>query len=476
MMDIDEDDSSPAPPPQLSRRKKPRTSDLTEASDHASPAAVGREDNGSDNNSVNDEDDDVDVGSNRYRRLPVFGEHKRAVSSVKFAPSRYTKEGGALVATASASSFIKLWDLNASTLRGDVESTGNSGDGEGGEGDDHPSTAHLNRRGRKKSTPLEYSTLFLGHSRGVNDLCWNPVSPLLASASDDKTVRLWDALTGDALVEFRGHDNFVFCVSMHHALLASGSFDETVKLFDVRSGECVSTLPAHSDPVTAVAFNRDGTCIASASHDGLIRVWDVATSECLKTIFAAGNPPVASVTYSPNGKFLLASTLDSCIRLWPVNKIGASTCAKAYRDEKLHVNTKYSVVSTFTHDGNVLTGSETGQPVLYDLQSRRVLQTLRGHSDVVLAVSAHDKLPLLCSGGMTADRKVLFWMPRDDNNEDDEHKGDSQATREDLGREPSARAAGSLEPSTASGGTERQASSPGMDPPEPKRVKTAHDE
>lgn len=123
-----------------------------------------------------------------------------------------------------------------------------------------------------------------------------------ASGSDDKTVRLWDCISGEALVEFRGHDNFVFCVSMHHSLLASGSFDETVKLFDIRSGECVSTLPAHSDPVTAVAFNRDGTCVASASHDGLIRIWDVGTSECLKTIFASGNPPVASVTYSPNGK------------------------------------------------------------------------------------------------------------------------------------------------------------------------------
>lgn len=39
------------------------------------------------------------------------------------------------------------------------------------------------------------------------------------------------------------------------------SFDETVKLWDVRCGECVATLPAHSNPVTGVDFNRDGTCI-----------------------------------------------------------------------------------------------------------------------------------------------------------------------------------------------------------------------
>jgi WD40 repeat protein len=77
-------------------------------------------------------------------------------------------------------------------------------------------------------------------------------------------------------------------------------------------------------------------------------------------------------------------------------------------------------VSDFTHDGNILTGSETGRPVVYDLQSRQVIDTLRGHSDVVLAVSAHDKLPLLCTGGMTADRKVHFWMRRDDDDEEEE--------------------------------------------------------
>ena len=115
------------------------------------------------------------------------------------------------------------------------------------------------------------ATLF-GHSRGINDVCWsNGNDPFVATASDDKTLRLWDAQTADALVEFRGHDNFVFCCQFNPAsnLLVSGSFDETVKLWDVRSGECVSTLPAHSDPVTAVSFNRDGTCVVSASHDGL---------------------------------------------------------------------------------------------------------------------------------------------------------------------------------------------------------------
>lgn len=64
----------------------------------------------------------------------------------------------------------------------------------------------------------------------------------------------------------------------------SGSFDETVKIWDIRSGTCIKTLPAHSDPVSAVSFNRDGTLITSSSYDGLIRIWETASGQCIKTL------------------------------------------------------------------------------------------------------------------------------------------------------------------------------------------------
>lgn len=55
---------------------------------------------------------------------------------------------------------------------------------------------------------------------------------------------------------------------------ASGSFDETMRVWDVRSGKCLREVPAHSDPVTAVDFNYDGTLLLSSSLDGLLRIWD----------------------------------------------------------------------------------------------------------------------------------------------------------------------------------------------------------
>jgi COMPASS component SWD3 len=53
-------------------------------------------------------------------------------------------------------------------------------------------------------------------------------------------------------------------------MVASGCFDETVRVWDVKTGNCLKTLPAHSDPVTSVTFNRDGMLIATSSYDGLM--------------------------------------------------------------------------------------------------------------------------------------------------------------------------------------------------------------
>ena len=67
-------------------------------------------------------------------------------------------------------------------------------------------------------------------------------------------------------------------------LVVSGSFDESVRIWDVRTGKCLKTLPAHSDPVSAVHFNRDGSLIVSSSYDGLCRIWDTASGEIIQGV------------------------------------------------------------------------------------------------------------------------------------------------------------------------------------------------
>jgi WD40 repeat protein len=69
-------------------------------------------------------------------------------------------------------------------------------------------------------------------------------------------------------------------------MLASCSDDRTVKLWDCRSGECLHTLQGHNDWIPSVAFSPDGQTVASGSGDGTIKHWDVKTGECLKTLIS----------------------------------------------------------------------------------------------------------------------------------------------------------------------------------------------
>ena len=112
-------------------------------------------------------------------------------------------------------------------------------------------------------------------------MAWSSDSRLLVSASDDKTLKIWELSSGKCLKTLKGHSNYAFCCNFNPQsnLVVSGSFDESVRIWDVRTGKCLKTLPAHSDPVSAVHFNRDGSLIVSSSYDGLCRIWDTASGQ-----------------------------------------------------------------------------------------------------------------------------------------------------------------------------------------------------
>lgn len=193
-------------------------------------------------------------------------------------------------------------------------------------------------------------------------------------------------------------------------MLVSGSYDEAVFLWDVRTQRNMRSLPAHSDPVGGVDFVRDGTLIVSCAGDGLIRIWDTGTGQCLRTLVHEDNAPVTSVRFSPNGKFLLAWTLDSCIRLWNYVE---GRCVKTYQG---HTNSKFSIGGAFGVYGNgdesqsrafVVSGSDDGQIVCWDITDKQILQTIGGHEGVVLGVDTCPKSGLMVSGGI--DKTVRIW-------------------------------------------------------------------
>jgi WD40 repeat protein len=157
------------------------------------------------------------------------------------------------------------------------------------------------------------------HSSWVTAVAFSHDGAQLASASRDKTIKLWDTTTGELRKTLKGHSSSVTAVAFSHdgAQLASASHDETIKLWDPTTGELRTTLKGHSSSVTAVAFSHDGAQLASASDDKTIKLWDPSLSTLQRLFSKLGVSPIVgpektipltactkSLAYSTNACYL----------------------------------------------------------------------------------------------------------------------------------------------------------------------------
>jgi WD40 repeat protein len=125
-----------------------------------------------------------------------------------------------------------------------------------------------------------------GHSHWVRSVAFSADSKLVASGSNDNTVKIWDAATGAEVRTLKGHSSSVNSVAFpaDSKLVASGSDDKTVKIWDAATGAEVRTLKGHSHWVRSVAFSADSKLVASGSDDNTVKIWDAATGKEVQTL------------------------------------------------------------------------------------------------------------------------------------------------------------------------------------------------
>ena len=115
----------------------------------------------------------------------------------------------------------------------------------------------------------------VGHQGPVMCCSFSPDGRHIASGSGDKSVKLWDGITGKYITTLRGHVGTVYQVawSGDSRLLVSASKDSTMKLWDTRNGKLAHDLPGHADEVFAVDWSLDGEMVASGSFDRTLKIW-----------------------------------------------------------------------------------------------------------------------------------------------------------------------------------------------------------
>jgi WD40 repeat protein len=226
----------------------------------------------------------------------------------------------------------------------------------------------------------EFLTLS-GHSGSVQSVAWSPNGKRLATGSQDKTAKIWDAATGTTLLTLRGHRDHVRTVawSPDGKRLATASWDNTAKIWDAETGICLLTFSGQSDHLTSVAWSPNGKQLATASWDNTAKIWDPETGNDLLTLNGHGDH-VTSVAWKPDGTQLATGSDDKTAKIWDA---GTGKDLLTLSGHGKHVTSV-----AWSPDGTQLvTGSEDRTAKTWNARTGTELLTLRGHTDHVRSVA-----------------------------------------------------------------------------------------
>jgi len=237
--------------------------------------------------------------------------------------------------------------------------------------------------GRLKFRCHTHRLSFEGHRDLVAGAALSPDGKLLATASYDRTIRIWDVGTGKqvrAIKDAHGYRAVDVTWSPDGKNLATSGWDGTAKIWDATTGRAILTLRVQDvDVVDSVSYSPDGRRLATSAADGVVRIWDLRTGQ--EELALRGHTEgrrIITVAFSPDGTKLVSTSFDHTARLWDVQTGKSITLLKGY-DGRVGP-------AAFSPDGTlVATGARHAR--IWRVSSGKLLHVLKGHDRSIGAIA-----------------------------------------------------------------------------------------
>jgi pre-mRNA-processing factor 17 len=193
---------------------------------------------------------------------------------------------------------------------------------------------------------------FMGHSKGVRDICFSNDGRKFISAGYDKIMNLWDTETGECIGSF-SNGRIPYCVkfnpdSQRQNLFLAGCADKKIYQWDVNSGKIVQQYDQHLGPVNTITFIDNNRRFVTTSDDKSIRVWEWGIPVVIKYISEPHMHSMPAVTVHPNGKWFLTQSLDNQILCYSATERFRMNHKKRFTG---HVVAGFACQPSFSPDG-----------------------------------------------------------------------------------------------------------------------------